>query len=591
MRARNFFSELRRRHVLRVVGAYAVAAWIAVEVYTTVQPILLLDYEWTNSYIVLLAIVGFPVVFALAWIFDITPQGVQRTAPLGEVTPVDDAARAAVPARRQLSARATGFFGLGILVALVGFAAFASVGTERHVERGASIGSIAVLPFADLSSTRDQEYLSDGIAEELLNRLTQVPDLDVPARTSSFAFRGQNEDVREIGRRLGVEAVLEGSVRREGDHVRVQARLIDVSDGFQLWSETFEGGAEDVFALQDRISEAIVEALKVRIAPAPEAGERGTKNAFALEQYMLGLQRWHQRTDSDLRQARTHFQAAVDADTAFALAHAALAQAYAVLPMYGDYPVDSAVVRGLAAAARAIELDPSLGDAYAAMGQIAQNFEWDLPGAERFYRRALGYDPGDPTSHQWYAETLMLLGRYGEARSHLDKVLAANPTAPAAAYIDVYFRTLSGSPDAAAASSELILRHPGFGPGLVNHAFVLIAAGRTADAAAAIEHLAEFTPGRAALYRAVADGLRDDAARPAAVRAVLGAAALPGLERTGWLVALGENDRAMEAIDAAFRARGDAHLLLLLPHPLLRPLRGDPRFQSVVSEIGIVLRA
>ncbi|HEX6309974.1 MAG TPA: tetratricopeptide repeat protein [Longimicrobiales bacterium] len=588
MKARSLFSELQRRHVLRVIGAYAVAAWIAVEVYTTVQPILLPAYEWTNSYVVLLAIVGFPVVFALAWIFDITPHGVQRTAAL------EEAATDAVPVRpvrRQLSARATGFFGLGILVALVGFAAFASVGPERRVAAGEPIRSIAVLPFADLSSTRDQEYLSDGIAEELLNRLTQVPDLDVPARTSSFAFKGRNEDVREIGRRLGVEAVLEGSVRREGDRVRVQARLVDVTDGFQLWSETFEGGAQDVFALQDRISEAIVEALRVQIAPAPEAGERGTENGFALEQYMLGLQRWHQRTDRDLRQARTHFQAAVDADTAFALAHAALAQTYAVLPMYGEYAVDSAVVHGLAAAARAIELDPSLGDAYAAMGQIAQNFEWDLHGAERFYRRALGYAPGDPTAHQWYAETLMLLGRYGEARSHLDRVLAANPTAPAAAYIDVYLRTLSDAPGAAAASSELVLRHPGFGPGLVNHAFVLIAAARKVEAAAAVERLAELAPERTPLYRALAASLRDDTARPAAVRAIRAAASLPSLERTGWLMSLGETGLALDAIEAAFATRGDAHLLLLLPHPLLRPLRDDPRFRSIADEIGIVLPA
>jgi adenylate cyclase len=587
MRPGRFLSELQRRHVLRVIGAYAFAAWIAVEVYTTIQPILLEDYEWTNTYVVVLAILGFPVVFALAWIFDITPHGVRRTLSLEQLATVPSPPPDAAPVqRRHLSARATGFFGLGILVALVGFAAYAG-GTHQPLDEGAPIRSIAVLPFVDMSSTGDQGFLSDGIAEELLNRLTQVPDLNVPARTSSFAFRDSREGVPQIGRRLGVESVLEGSVRREGDRVRVQARLIDVSTGNTVWSETFEGSASDVFALQDQISDGIVEALRVRITAAPEAGERGTKNAQAMETYLLGLQRWHQRTDRDLRQALAHFRAAVAEDSAFALAHAALAQTYAVLPMYGDFPVDSAVMLGSAAAARAIDLDPSLGDAYAAMGQIAQNFEWDLRGAERYYKRALSYNPSDATAHQWFAETLMMAGRYGEARSHLDRVLATRGLSPAALYIDALLKTLSGrAAEGVAASRSLVSRHPDFEPGAVTHAFTLLASGHTQEAIAAIERLGQLHPDRAALYRLLARAVDGDGRVPAA-RALHDAAALPESERAAWFVAIGDTESALEHIEVAYDAHADPMLLLTLPHPLLRPLRDDPRYVRIVQEIGI----
>src|SRR5687768_16516585 len=227
MRLDRLFGELHRRRVLRVIGYYAVAAWVAVEVFTTIQPILWPTHEWTNRLVVVLALAGFPAVLALAWIFDLTPKGLRRT-------PSSDLAVEVVPAgggvQRMLTPRATGFFGLGILVAIVSLAAYAGLSDPRRqgdsalAETGA-IQSIAVLPFADMTPARDQEFLADGIAEELLNRLAQVPELRVPARTSSFAFRGAQTDVRTIGRQLNVQAVLEGSVRRDGDRVRVTAEL------------------------------------------------------------------------------------------------------------------------------------------------------------------------------------------------------------------------------------------------------------------------------------------------------------------------------------------------------------------------------
>jgi adenylate cyclase len=498
-----FFSELRRRRVLRVLGGYAIAAWLVVEAYTTVHPILFEGYEWTDRVVVILALLGFPIVFTLSWIFDITPDGVRRTLPLDEL----EAQPAMAPARvsgRQLKARAAGFFGLGILVALASFAAYAGYqheGAGRASRPDVVIESIAVLPFADMSPEQDQEYFSDGVTEELLNRLARVPELRVAARTSSFAFKGHAEDVREIGMQLGVESVLEGSVRRDGDRLRVSAKLIDTATGYQIWADSFEGESRSVFELQDQIATAVVDALRQHFATAPEAGQRGTDNVRAYELYLLGLKQWHARGDRELRKALDYFQQAVEEDPDFALAWAGLARTYAVLPSYGTLPVDSAVLKGSAAAAAAIAKDASLADAYAAMGLIVQNFEWDLRGAESYYRRALGYQPNHAAAHVWYAETLMLMGRHDDAATHVARVLEVDPLAPHALYADAFLKMLRGrSAEALATWRDLGRLHPDFSLGLLHHALAAAAAGRHEEAARALYRRSAQLPAHAVTY-------------------------------------------------------------------------------------------
>jgi TolB-like protein/tetratricopeptide (TPR) repeat protein len=604
MKPDRLFRELQRRHVLRVVGAYAFVAWLVVEAYTTIQPILWPSLEWTNRVVVILALAGLPVAFVLAWVFDITPHGVRRTAALDEAAldevahgagaPGAEAAAAPSTGRRALTPRAAGYFGFGILFALVSFAAYAGY---RHDDDGpraraadAPIQSIAVLPFVDMSSARDQEYFSDGITEELLNRLAQVPDLHVAARTSSFVFKGRHDDVREIGRRLGVQAVVEGSVRREADRLRVATKLIDVATGYQIWSDTFEGDATDVFGIQDRISLAIVDALRRRFAAAPEAGSRGTSSVRAYELYLLGLRRWNQRTDRDLRQALVYFGDAVAEDPAFALAHAGLAQTYAVLPLYGAFPVDSAVLRGSAAVAQALAYDASLAEAYAAMGQLVQNFEWDLRGAEGYYRRALNYQPGYATAHQWYAETLVLLGRHDEAAHHAARARAADPLSPTALYVDAFVKTAGGRTDEGLlAWRELARLHPDYAMGHLAGAYAFVAAGHRGDAAAALDRLAQLLPERAPLYGALASALRYPASIAAARAALAGSSGLPATERAAWHLSLGERAAALAAVQQGFRDHSDTSLPFLLVHPLLGPLLDEPQFRDIRErlELGV----
>ena len=568
--------------MFRVLGYYAVAAWVVVEVHTTIQPILWPTAEWTNKLVVVLALLGFPAMFALGWIFDITPHGIRRTPKLG----ADGAelAVAAVPSTRALHSRAAGFFGLGILVAIVGLAAYAGLHTPTGADPSANnpenapIESIAVLPFVDLSEAHDQEFFSDGIAEELLNRLAQVSGLRVPARTSSFAFKGRNEDVREIGRQLGVQAVLEGSVRRDGNRVRITAQLIDVTTGYHLWSDNFEREATGVFELQDEISNAIVDKLRLRFVDAAEAGERGTTSEAALELYYRGMESWNERTPTALLQALEDFRAAIREDTAFALAYAGLAQTYAVLPAYGAYRADSAITNGMAAAAHALRLDPTLAQAFAAMGQLVQNIEWDPRGAEEYYRRALSYNPNYATAHVWYAETLILLSQFDAAAEHVAAAIELDALSPVSLHADALLKTTRGATEEGlAAWRNLIRTNPDFPVGFLHHAYAAFAAQRVDEAIRSIQRLAEIRPHNAALYRAIIAALQDRAAAPSALAALRSANVSPS-ERVAWSIVLGDRNAALNTLQQAFVAQTDVSVPFLLNHPLTAELRTDSRF-------------
>jgi TolB-like protein/tetratricopeptide (TPR) repeat protein len=588
-----FLSELRRRRVLRVVGAYAIAAWLVVESYTTVHPILAEGLEWTDRWVVLLALLGFPITFALAWIFDITPDGVERTPSLEELARRPQPQPRAEASPRRVGMRAAGFFGLGILVALASFAAYAGYqhGGGLRLGSGApAVESIAVLPFVDMSPAHDQEYFSDGVTEELLNRLARVPELRVAARTSSFAFKGAQEDVREIGARLGVKSVLEGSVRRDGERLRVSAKLVDVASGYQIWADSFDGESHGIFELQDQIATAVVDALRHHLVPAPEAGQRGTASVRAYELYLLGMKRWHLRGDRELRKALDYFREAVEEDPDFALAWAGVAQTYAVLPVYGPYPVDSAVVRGSSAAATAIAKDPSLADAYAAMGQIVQNFERDLHGAESYYRRALRYQPNHATAHQWYAETLMLMGRYAEAANHVTRVLEADPLSPTALYVDAFLKMLRGRQDEALATWRDVVRlHPEFTLGLLHHALAAADAGRGEEAARSATRLAGQLPELAPVYQAIAAALQRPAVRGAALQALRRADEMPPSERAAWFMAVGEHRAALQHLERGLAGSADANLAFIAAHPLMKPLHADSAFRRIAGELELGL--
>ena len=415
-----FLAEIKRRRVGKVAIAYGAVAWGVTEGSSVVLPALGVP-EWVLTWIVVFLLVGFPVAMALAWIFDVGPDGIQRTEPLPEEAPAT-----------QVKLRIA--YAVAVLACMVGLG---YVLYERGVGRanaGAARSSIAVMPFANLSGDQSKDYFSDGMSEELLNLLARVPGLQVAARTSSFAYKGREVDVREIGKELGVETVLEGSVRQAGDQVRITAQLIDTGTGFHLWSETYDRQMADIFQVQDEIARAIVDKLRIQLAPADQVAQHQkvpTQNVEAYELYLQGRAVWKKRGEENLTKAIELYQAALARDPGFARAHAALASAYVVLPGYTEDENDQEKFFGLAetSARQALAIDPNIGEAHAVLAQLNAD-RGDLLDAESGFFFAISLEPNEPTPHHWYSLLLSKVGRVGAALAQAQRAQELDPTSP-----------------------------------------------------------------------------------------------------------------------------------------------------------------
>jgi serine/threonine-protein kinase len=301
--------------------------------------------------------------------------------------------------------------------------------TGRQVQPAGAEPSIAVLPFANLSPSPDNEFFADGMTDELINALAKVPGLHVVSRTSCFAFKGRQEDAREIGRRLQVRTVLEGSVRRAGSRLRVSTQLINVADGFLLWSESFDREAEDVFAIQDEIARAIGGALRARLLQSGRdaAIKQPTDDLEAYGLYLKGRHFWNRRTEPDLRLAMEYFEQALARDPDFALAHAGIADTYALLGFYSAAPPGEVFPAAKRAAQQALARQPGLAEAYPSLAYAAMYYDWDWAEAERTFRRAIELHPGYATAHQWYGNFLSVVGRAEESIIEFERALALDP--------------------------------------------------------------------------------------------------------------------------------------------------------------------
>ena len=584
MNAGSLFSELKRRRVWRVAGGYVLVVWMAVEIVVETFPLLGAP-DWVPRVVVILAFVGFPITVLLAWLFDITPDGVVRTQSRDEV----DAGTDPDPSRVVVQAgpaRLAGVFGAGILVALVGFGAYSMV-NPRAVVRPESIQSIAVLPFADLSAAGDQAYFADGVTEELINRLARLEEIRVAGRTSSFAFRGRDASLEEIADRLGVEAVVEGSLRRDGDQLRVSVELVDVATGFQIWSESYDRTVDDIFAIQDDIATAIVDALRVQLVPGTSRLRAGTSSVRAHDAYLLGLARWHTRTETDLLRALDYFQQAVEEDESYAPAHAGLALTYAVLPAYTGYPVAEAADRGSQEAARALALNAQLAEAHAAIGQIAQALEWNLDAAEMAYERALEFQPNYATAHQWYAESLIMMGRLSEAQYELDRAESLDPLAVAIRHTRAYLYVARRELDAARGAYERLLAdNPGYALG--HSGLVLLCLVEDCHDEARLAARAAFPPDVARVITQVIDADADPALRVPALRALDTLdGGLTAAHRALYYAALGDGAGALDRLEQAYEEGADPNFLFYLIHPLFDGIRRDARLEAITGGLGV----
>jgi adenylate cyclase len=456
--------------------------------------------------------------------------------------------------------------------------------------------SIAVLPFVNMSSDRENEFLSDGISEDLLNALSWIEGLRVAASTSCFAFKGRNEDIRKIGEALGVETVLEGSLRRVGTKLRITAQLIKVADGFSLWSERFDREMQDVFAIQDDITRAIMAALKLRLAGRSDQPifKLQTTNAEAYELYLKGRFFWNQR-GIGLRKALHYFELALIEDPDYSLAMSGLSDSYSLLSWYGDLPPAEAIPKASAPAKRAVQLDPQLAEAHTSLGFCQLCHNWDRAGAEREFRRAIELNPRTTPARYWLGWLYSCAGRHEEAIEHCRQAVDLEPFSA----IDrmflgwMYYHT--GKFDEAEQQLRTGIELDG-DERLVSGIWLLgkiyVAASKRDLAFRELGKAVENSHG-SAWTRCVLGHAWGQFGEPAKAREIL--VDLQDSDKHGYVRAfgiaiiylgLGDRDQALTWLEKGCNHR-DVWALMLKVDPIYADLRTDPRFVALLRRVGL----
>jgi adenylate cyclase len=576
-----WFAELKRRKVFRVAAVYGATGFVALQGADLVFPRLGLP-DWTVTLVVALSLVGFPVALALAWAFDATPDGLRRTDR------ADRDELAAIMAQPRARRWTAGFAALVGLALLAGGAWFAvGPGDSR---RGGAYDSIAVLPFVNLSGDPENDYFGDGLAEELLNALSGIEGLKVAARTSAFAFKGSNMDVRTIGDTLRVATVLEGSVRRSAERIRIAAQLIDARTGYRLWSETYDRPRADLFAVQDAIAAEIVRALSVRLTGTTRLEELhrgGTQDPEAYDLYLLGRQKWATRQVPLLREAVGHFEAAVARDSSFALAWSGLADAIDALAWRAADALPR-VPEAKYAAQRAILLDSELAEAWASLGVLALDFDRDWTFAELALRRAIALKPAYAVAHGWLADVMRWSGRMHEALESAQRAVELDPFSTA---LDAHSGSLAALGRWSEARESLLrMRHHGF----QESALMLVTSAREyglgADSVARYAHdWAAFAgyprPDEAAV---IGRAMLDPAFRAQAA-AVIGRMEVAGVNPRALAdaaVALGDYESGLRLLQGALE-QNEPTTINAGWKPIYDPVRTDPRFTRVLEALRV----
>ena len=543
MNLKKFFAELKRRKVYTVAVTYAVVGWLLIQVVTQVFPPFEIP-NWAERLVILAIIIGFPIALVFAWIYDFTRHGIVRTedaqpeAKLDIIEPTSS--------------------------------------TEK---------SIAVLPFSDLSPQRDHAYFGEGIAEELLGALAKVDGLRVAARRSSFWFKDRETELAEIAARLNVDHVLEGSVRRDGNRVRVTAELIDACDGFTIWSETYEREMHGIFALQDEITRSIVDTLKLKLAISPPRPSRSTA---AYDAYLEGLFYSDKSTEPELRKSLEFFQRALEQDPKFSRAWTGIAKAWlwladAFVPPLEAYPK----VRD--AAVHALQLNDQEAEAHVYLAETKRILDWDLDGAEAEFNRAVEIEPNSTPSNYFIAAFYAVRGDRDKALTYLQRTSKIDPASLWVNNFACELYRYFGLYDEAIAAGERALQ---LDPTFAHYGEPALAAlyremRRFDEAIALYEKTREFN-GRPGFGLAItyARMNRREEALNTLNAAIAGWGYRPGDAIAHVHVTLGAHDEAIRDLERACEQRSSSlHGVGIAPEFV--PLRSDKRFSSILQRIGL----
>ncbi|MEY2563277.1 MAG: adenylate cyclase [Verrucomicrobiota bacterium] len=584
MTERNFFAELKRRNVWKVAVAYAVVAWLLIQAASIILP----TFEapgWTMKALIASLAIGFPIAIVLAWAFEVTPEGIKRA---DEVSPNESVTR-----RTGRKLIATTIVLALVACGLLAFQLFRSGGTRSVASNVAAKPedgrapvppkSIAVLPFVNMSDDKTNEFFSDGISEELLNLLGKIPQLKVAARTSSFSFKGKGVEIPEIARQLRVANVLEGSVRRSGDQIRITAQLIRASEGYHLWSQAYDRKMDDIFKIQDEIAAEVVKELKLKLlGEAPKVRTTDPK-AYAL--YLQSRELGRQNTAEAFAQSDALYRQALEIDPRYAPAWNGLATNFISKTSMAVLSSQEGYALAHEAAEKALQIDPDYAPAHAQLGWIAIA-ENDSAAAARHLQRALVLDPRDLDVLRNAATLLSSVGRLDEALALAQVIVGRDPVnVPALVKLGLYQRQ-AGRYDAAITSLRTVLSlSPGRGGAHAELGTALMLKG---DAPSALAEIEQEKPGN---WRMIGlpmayCALERKTDATAALDALIMKAEKDSAYNIAYVYAFcGDADKAFEWLDKAL-AYQDGGLGVIVPENLFDKIHSDARWLPFLRKIG-----
>ena len=578
-----FLAELKRRNLARVALLYLVVCWLILEPIHVVFHMLEVPV-WANRLVIVLMMFGFPAVLIFAWVYELTPEGLKPTVAVAHGRSI----------RRETGRRLDRAIIVVLALALAYFIVdkfwlARHVVAERVATPAAAVAetSIAVLPFTDMSEKQDQGYFADGMAEELLDVLVRIPALKVIGRTSSFQFKGRSEDLRTIGTKLGAAYVVEGSVRKAGARVRVTAQLIDTGSGTHLWADSYDRDFGDVLALQDQIATAIARALQLAVGADGTRTARRLQSTEAYTLYLRGRSAYD-RGPAGWREAQNHFEQAFALDPAFVRSAEALVVAYAAEVMDSAVPSDTGWQHVREAADKALRIDANSPLAHAVLGLLHGTYEYDWGAAAAELGKALASNPRDPVALYWSGWLAFGLGRHDEAARLVDSSLSLDPLNPDAYQNRAVIRYLTGDLDGAELAYRKSLEiSPAFTENRLYVGEMLLLRGQRE---AALAEILTATPpdgrdiGLAMVYHALGRKAASDAALARLTREY---GALWPQNVAQVYAYRGERDQAFEWLEKAYTARRHALPMFIRSDPLLASLRGDPRYQALLSKMNL----
>ena len=583
MNPRNFFGELKRRHVYRVAIAYGVVAWLLIQVATQVFPFFEIP-NWVVRLVVLVIVVGFPIALIIAWAFEMTPQGMKRAE---EIAPNEY-----IP---HWSARKFAALIVTIAILATGLMTFPLLRSKStspvQITAAAtrSQKSIAVLPLLNESGDPGDEYFSDGLSEELIAALAQIKELKVIGRSSSFRFKDKKDDSKTIGKKLGVTTLLEGTVRKQGDQVRIVAELVNAADGSELWSRTFERELKDIFGVQAEIAKAVATSLELTVLGGEEGSAKSasTKNVEAHNAYLQGHFYFERRNLEDYRKSVGFFDQATRLDPDYALAYAERSEAWTWIGDLSNEKQKEAWAAAGSDAEKAVAIDSHLAEAHAALGWVRFFIEWKFAEGLAELRHAQQLSPWNPTANDLMARVVVYLGQFQEAEKLARQAIELDPLAYQARASLARILFTEGKLDEADASARKAAELQPTAAG--SHRWQVLVAIQRGDGEAALRE-ARLEPNEGYLHfeLALAHYARKD--RPAADAAL---AELIAKDRNFLAYQIaevyawrGETDKAFEWLQVSLDNH-DTGMLSLSINPLMRGLHHDARYNGLLAKVGL----